>query len=117
MPIEEREFSCFDHRIPVFVIFGNDNLPCGFEVNDSIVVDRVFSGVQAGNDIHIFIHEMLFVWFRGKYRGGGDGWRQEHETQTKPWDCQDDICLHDNLRVEASPLSIGADPTRVVVMS
>jgi hypothetical protein len=70
VPIEEGEFAGPDHRIPVFVIFGNDNLPGCFEINDSIVMERIFSIVQPGNDIHIFIYQVLFVWLMWKHCSG-----------------------------------------------
>jgi len=73
MPIEEREFWCCDHRIPVLVLFRNDNLSRGFEVNNPIVMERIFSGIQPGHDIHIFVNEMLFVRFWRKHCSGQEG--------------------------------------------
>ncbi len=86
MPIEEREFWCLDRRIPVLVMLGNDNVSRSFEVNNPIVVERIFSGIQPRHDIHIFVNEMLFVWFWRKHCRGQEGWGQEHEPQTEPWE-------------------------------
>ena len=55
IPIKQWEFFRLDHGIPIGIVLGQDDLPRGSVIHDSIMPDGIFSNVQPSDDIHILI--------------------------------------------------------------
>ncbi len=64
IPVEERVGLGLDNSVPIFVELGAEDLAGGPEVHDAVAGQRVGSQIEPGDDVDLFVDEVLVARLR-----------------------------------------------------